>query len=151
MSLHQQLHTEMKDALKAREALRLSVLRGILSACTNENVTQKRKPDEELSDEEVLAVISRQAKQRKDSIEQFEKGDRQDLADKEKEELVILDSYLPDMMSLDEIRPLAEEKKTELGITDVSQKGQLMGALMKDLKGRADGNDVKKITDELLG
>ncbi|MEX0917037.1 MAG: GatB/YqeY domain-containing protein [Candidatus Paceibacterota bacterium] len=148
--MHEQLKSELKERMKARDTLRVTVIRGILSAFTNEAVTLKRKPDALLSDEEALTVIARAAKQRKDSIEQYEKGGRPELAEAEKEELQIIESYLPQMMSQDEIRPLAEKRKEELGVDDKSKAGMLMGALMKDLKGKADGTDVKAIVDELL-
>ena len=140
----------MKEAMLAKDALRLSVLRGLISAFTNQNVAERRKPDEELSDEEVLAVIGRQAKQRKDSIEQFEKGGRPELADAERAELEILETYLPIQMTKDEIREFAEKKKTELGISDQSQMNQLLGAIMKDLKGKADGNTVREVVTSLF-
>lgn len=148
--LHQQIKDEVKKAMLAREEVKLRTVRGILAAFTYELGVLKRKPDGELTDEEALAVIKRQAKQHKDSIEQFTAGGRQDLVDKEAEELKIIEAYLPQTMSQDEIRPLAEAKKAELGITDKSKAGLLMSALMKDLKGRADGGDVKAVVDQLL-
>ena len=150
MTLHKQIQDEIKEALRARNKVRLLVLRGLLSLFINELVAQKRKPHEELSDEEALKVINRAAKQRKDSIEQFTKGNRDDLVKKERAELVIIEEYLPAMIEMNDIQKLAEAKKTELGITDKAQMGQLMGALMKDLKGKADGNDVKKAVDSLF-
>jgi len=150
MALHKQIQDEIKEALRARNEVRLLVLRGFLSEFTNELVAQKRKPDEELSDTEALQVIGRAAKQRKDSIEQFTKGNRDDLVEKEKAELIIIEEYLPTMMEADEIQKLAEAKKAELGIVDKAQMGQLIGALMKDLKGKADGNTVKEVVDSLF-
>ncbi|MFC1720935.1 GatB/YqeY domain-containing protein [Patescibacteria group bacterium] len=149
--LHTQIKEDMKDAMRAKEELKLMTLRGLLSAFTNELVTQKKKPSESLDDESVLMIINRAAKQRKDAIEQFEKGGRPELAESEKAELEIIQAYLPQMMSVDEIRPIAEAKKTEMGIDDKSKAGQLMGAVMKELKGKADGGDVKKVVEELLG
>ena len=134
----------------ARDALRLSVVRGLVAAFTNELVAKQRKPTEELSDEDVLSVIRRAVKQRKDSIEQFKTGGRQDLVDSEAAELGVLEKYLPQMMSRDEIRKVAEAKKTELGITDKTKLGQFVGALMKELKGKADGTDVKTVAEELF-
>ena len=150
MSKQSDIREQMKEALLAKDALRLNVLRGLLSAFTNESVAKKRKPDEELNDEEVLNVISRQAKQRKDSIEQFEKGDRQELADAEKAELTILETYLPAQMSKEEVLEYVKKKQVELGITDKSQSIQLMGVVMKELKGRVDGNIVKDVLSILL-
>ena len=139
----------MKEAMKARDTIRLNVLRGLLSAFINEAVAKKRKPDEELSDEEVLAVIVRAVKQRKDSIEQFEKGGRTDLADAEKAELSILETYLPSQMSREEVFEYVKEKAAESDL-DSSKKNQLMGLIMKELKGRADGTVVKEAVDSLI-
>lgn len=151
MSLHQDIRTQTTEAMKARDTLRLDVLRGLLSAFTNEAVSKKRKPDEELSDEEVLNVVGRSVKQRKDSIEQFEKGGRADLVASEKAELAILETYLPTQMSRDEIISFVVAKQTELGMTDPAKKNQFMGMIMKELKGKADGTVVKEAIDSLWG
>lgn len=150
MGLHQQVKDELKVALKAREEVRLRTIRSMLTAFTNESVATGKTPQDMLDDEKVLAVIKRLAKQRKDSIEQYEAAGRNELAQVEKDELEILESYLPQMMSQDEIRPLAEAKKVELGIDDKSKMGLLMGALMKDLQGKADGGDVKAVVESLF-
>lgn len=150
MSLHQTLKEQIKDAMKAHEAVRLSVLRGLVAGCTNELVSLKRKPTDEMSDEEVLNVIRRAVKQRKDSIEQFTKGGRADLADSEKAELAILETYLPKMMSEEEVMVVAKIKMAELGNIDKSKMGMFMGTLMKELKGKADGDTVKTVVDKLL-
>src|SRR3989344_4748205 len=110
MSLHTDIKSQMIEAMKAREATKLGVIRGLLSSFTNENVSKKRKPDEELSDEEVLSVIGRAVKQRKDSIEQYEKGGLADLAESEKVELAILETYLPAQMSREEIFTYVKSK-----------------------------------------
>ena len=140
----------MVEAMKARETLRLGVIRGLLSSFTNENVAKSRKPDGELSDEEVLAVISRAVKQRKDSIDQFEKGGRKDLADAERAELTILEAYLPPQMSQDEIVAYVKAKQVELGMIDPANKNQFLGTIMKELKGKADGKIVKEAVDGLF-
>lgn len=134
----------------AKEALRLETMRGLSAAFTNELVATKRTPQEMLTDEEALKVIKRAANQRKDSIEQFEKGGRPELAEKEKAELAIIEAFLPQMMSKDEIRKIAEAKKAELGATDKSKMGVFMGTLMKELRGKADGTDVKEIVESLF-
>lgn len=144
------IRSEMITAMKAKEEIKLRVLRGLISAFTNELVLQKKKPDEKLDDESALAVIKRAVKQRLDSIEQFEKGGRNDLAEIEKGELTVLNVYLPEVMGKDEILKIAEAKKTEMGITDKSQMGQFMGAVMAELKGKADGKDVKEVIDSLF-
>ena len=150
MLLHKQIKSEIKEAMKAKETVKLEVLRGIIAAFTNELVSKKRKPDEILEDDGGLQVIGRLAKQRKDSIEQFKKGNREDLVQIEEAELKILETYLPEMMSKVEIEKIAKAKKEELGIDDEAKKGMLMGAIMKDLKGKADGGDVKQVIDHLF-
>ena len=137
-------------AMLAKDAVRLSVLRGLLSAFTNELVATKRKPQDELADAEIIAVIRRAVKQRKDSIDQFTKGGRKDLADSEEAELKILETYLPKMMSKDDVKKKVEEMKMKLGITDKSKLGQLIGASMKELNGLADGADVKEAVESLF-
>jgi uncharacterized protein YqeY len=144
------LKEQMKDAMRAKDAVRLSVIRGIMSAATNELVATGRTPADLLTEDELTAVIRRAAKQRKDSIEQFEKGGRPELAEAEKAELAILDSMLPSLMAKEEVQTLATAKAAELGLTDKSQANQLMGALMKDLKGKADGTVVKEVVDSMF-
>ncbi len=148
--LHEEIKGEIKKAMLAKDELRLTVMRGLVAAFMNEVVAQKRKPQELLSDDEALTVIKRLTKQRKDSIEQFAKGGRQDLVASEEAELKILATYLPQTMSREDIRPLAEAKIKETGAVDKSKTGMLLGALMKELKGKADGSDVKAVVEELL-
>lgn len=148
--LHNKFKEEVKESLKARDEVRTLVIRGLLAACTNELVATKRKPDEVLPDEEVLAVIRRAVKQRKDSIEQFRKGNREDLAKKEEAELQILEAYLPALMTRTAIEPLARAKAAEMGVTDKSKANMLIGALMRDLKGKADGSIVKEVVEGLF-
>lgn len=140
----------MKDAMRAKDQVRLTVIRGLMSAMTNEAVTKGKGPDGVLNDEEVLTVLTRAAKQRKDAIEQFEKGGRPELAEHEKAELAIIQTMLPAQMSKEEIEAAAKAKAAELGVADKTKANQLMGALMKDLKGRADGNDVKAVVDGMF-
>ena len=150
MSKHLDIREEIKQAMLKKDVLRLSVLRGLLSAFTNQLVATKRKPDEVLSDEEVMDVIGKQARQRKDSIVQFEKGGRSDLAEIEKNELVILEAFLPAQMTYEEVLTVVKTKISEAGPIDPTKKGQFMGTIMKDLKGIADGQMVKKAIDQLL-
>lgn len=145
-----ELKEQMKDAMRAKDATRLSVIRGLMSAMTNEAVTKGYGPDGVLSEEEVLTVVARAAKQRKDSIEQFEKGGRPELAEQEKAELAILETMLPAQMSQEEIVAAAQAKAAEMGIADKTGANQLMGALMKDLKGKADGTVVKAVVDGMF-
>lgn len=148
--LHTQLKEDTKTALKARDELRLTTLRGLLSAITNEVVAQKRKPDEILEDDGVLTVIKRAVKQRKDSIEQFEKGGRDDLAQKEKEELAILETYLPAQMSREDIEVVVTRVLETMPEVELSKMGIVVGAVMKELQGNADGALVKEIVTEKL-
>jgi uncharacterized protein len=148
--MHQNIQSQIKDALMAHDQVRLNTLRGIVTAFTNESVVLKRTPQVKLSDDEALAVLKRLAKQRKDSIAQFENGGRQDLADNEKAELKIIEEYLPAQMPEEEVRTIAEGMIEKLGIKDKSKMGQLMGAIIKETKGQADGTIVKKIVEELL-
>ncbi len=150
MSLHEQIKDEIKPAMKAHDAVRLSVVRNMISAFVNELVATGKTPQDMLNDVGVLKVIKRLSNQRKDSIEQFTAGGRPELAKSEKDELAILEKYLPIMMSLEEIAFIARAKKNELGITDKSNAGQLTGAIMKELAGKADGGDVKAVVDELF-
>ncbi len=150
MSLQTTIKDGIKDAMKNKDMTRLTVLRGLSSAFMNEAVNLGRGPQGELNDEEVIAIITREAKRRKDSITQYTEGGREDLAADEKLELAVLEEYLPTMMTLDEIRPIAAAKKAELGADDKSKLGQLVGALMKDLKGKANGDDVKAVVESLF-
>lgn len=146
----QQIRSEIGAAMKARDTIRLDTLRGAVTAFTNELVAKGRKPTEELNDAEAVVVLKRLAKQRKDSIEQFEKGGRADLVAKESAELKIIEAYLPTGASRADIERVATLKKAELGVTDISGVGKLTGAVMKEFAGTADGNEVKEIVAALF-
>ena len=145
-----ELKEQMKDAMRAKDSVRLGVIRGLISACTNEAVAKGKGPDGILDESQMLAVITRAAKQRKDSIEQFVNGGRPELAEGEKAELAVIMSMLPAQMSHDEIVAAAQAKAAELGVADKTGANRLMGVLMKDLKGKADGNDVKAVVDGMF-
>lgn len=149
MTLHEQIKGEIKEAMLAKDAVRLSVVRNIVSAFTNELVATKKMPQDLLDDESALKVIKRLVNQRKDSISQFIAGNRPELAASEQAELTILEKYLPAQMSREEIKKVAIAKKEALGF-DKSKAGQLTGAIMKELVGKADGGDVKAVVDELF-
>ena len=134
----------------AKDTVRLEVMRGLVTAFTNELVATSRTPQDMLTDEQALAVITKVSKQRKDSIDQFKGAGRQDLADGEEAELAILQTYLPQMMSKDDIKKVVEAKKAEMGITDKTKMNMLMGAVQKELKGKADGMDVKEVVEGLF-
>lgn len=150
MAIHETLKKSIPDALRAHDEVKLRTLRSLVTAMTNEVVAKKRKPEELLTDEEAVAVLKRAANQRKDSIEQFTKGDRQDLAEPEKAELALIESYLPTMMSREDIEKVAKAKMAETGVASKADAGKFTGMLMKELKGKADGADVKAVVDGLL-
>ena len=150
MTLTTTIKESIKDAMRAKDAVKLAVLRGLSAAFTNELVAQGEKPDGELSDDGALTVIMREAKKRKDAVEQFTAAGRPELAENEQAELVIIETYLPVQMTREEIEVAVAAKKAELGITDAAQKGQFVGMVMKDLKGKADGKVVQEVVNGLF-
>ena len=150
MSLQQDIKEQIKEAMKGRDEIRLAVVRGLAAAMTNELVAKGKKPTDELTDDEALAVVKRASKQRQDSISQFNAGGREDLASKEEAELKIIEEYLPAQMSREEIEKIAKAKIAELG-ADKSKMGVLIGAVVKETNGAADGALVKEVVQELLG
>jgi len=149
MTLHEQIKNNIKEAMKSGDKIRLEVMRGLVTAFTNESVAKGKTPQDMLTDEDALLVITRLSKQRKDSIEQFTKGGRMDLVEEEQKQLNILSEFLPKLMSKDEVIEFVKGKISELG-SDISKKGMIMSVLMKDLKGRADGSMVKEVVDTLF-
>lgn len=150
MSLQEQIKNNIKEAMMAKDSVRLETMRSIYSAFTNDLVAKGKKPQDILSDEEALAVITKLSKQRKDSIEQYKKGGREDLVKEEAAQLEILETFLPKMMERSEIENIVKEKISEAGEIDKTKKGMFMATLMKDLKGKADGAMVKEVVDALL-
>ncbi len=152
MSLHQTIKDQIKDALRAKDTIRLDALRGLNALAQNEMLTAGPAGGD-LPDDKILALVKRSVKQRKDSIDQFTKGNREDLVAKEKAELKILEAFLPAMMPRDEIRIVAKmriEAEKAKGSFDPKSSGKLMGVIMKELAGKADGGDVKAVMDDLL-
>jgi len=145
--LKQDLQEQLKQAMKDQNELQKSVLRMLLSAITYYEI-QKGGAGYEATNEDVMSVIDKQVKQRKDSIEQFENAGRQELADKEKEEMSLLEKYLPEQMSEDEIRSIVKETIATMGTVTIADMGKVMGAIMPQVKGKADGNVVGKIVRE---
>lgn len=146
--LYETLKNDLKDAMRAKDETRLTTIRSVISALTNELVAKKQKPTDMPDDDMVLTVVMRLAKQRKEAAEQFRAGGRPELADIEDAERAILEAYLPAQLSYDEIVAAVDAKKSALGITDKADMNKLMGALMADLKGRAGGTDVRKAIEE---
>ena len=132
MTLKERLNADMKEALKAHDADRLSTIRMVFSAVRNKEIDSRK----DLDDEGILAVLATAAKQRRESIEQYEKAGRQDLVDKEKAELEVIMSYMPRQMSRDEIEALVKEAMAESGATGPADMGKVMKVLMPKVKGR---------------
>lgn len=146
----------MVSAMKAKDDLKRDTLRGALSAFTNELVAKGRKPTEELSDADAVTVLKRLGKQRKEAAEVYTKGGRAELAEKELSELKIIESYLPQMASREDIEKVARKKMQELGIEAgspaeaLAKAGKLTGVVMKEFAGTADGNLVKEVIASLF-
>jgi uncharacterized protein YqeY len=147
MPLQQRVDSDLKEAMRAKDVTKLGVLRMLKSALKYAAIA-KSGAEAELSDAEAVQVIRKQAKQRQDSIESFEKGGRAELADKEKQELAILNIYLPQGMSPDELAKVVRETIAELGATSKAQMGAVMKALQAKVGGRADG---KTLSVEVAG
>lgn len=150
MAIKDQIMADLKQAMKDKDQDRLRVLRSLKAKLLEREISERKGGEGEISDEQTIEVLLKAAKQRKESIEQFEKGDRNDLAKSEKDELEIINSYLPEMLSEDEVRDIAREKIEELGAEDMSDMGQVMGVLMQELKGKAEGSIVSKVVKEEL-
>jgi hypothetical protein len=149
MSLQETIKNGIKDAMKNKDTVRLNVLRGLSTAFMNYSVANGGTPQTELTDEQTLNVITKEAKKRKDSIEQYTAANRPELADNEQAELVILQEFLPTLMSHEEIIPIILAKIAETNASS-AKAGMIVGMVMKELQGKADGDDVKKLVDELL-
>ena len=146
MSLSEKLIQDMKAAMKSKDSVRVGVIRMVRAELQKAEISQKSelKPDDE------LAVLSRQAKQRRESIDAYEEAGRTELAEKEKAELAVLETYLPKQMTRDEVITIAQELITNSGASNKSDMGKVMGQLMPKLKGRFPGKDVKPIVESLL-
>lgn len=146
----QKLQEELKQSMLARDKLRTSVLRMLLSALNYLEI-QKGGAGYSATEEDVLSVIQKEAKQRRDSIEEFKKAGRQELVDKETSELNILQTFLPEQMSEDEVRTIVEQTVTEVEATSIQDMGKVMGALSGKLKGKADMGIVSNLVRQKLG
>jgi hypothetical protein len=146
MPLLEQLNNDLKAAMRAREELKLSVLRMLLSAVNYAEIAQQKK----LDDGGILQVIQKEIKQRRESIEAFEKGNRPELAAKEKAEMAMLQAYVPAQMGRDEIITLVQQALAEVGAKGSGDKGKVMQKLMPQVRGKADGNEVNGIVTDLL-
>ena len=144
----EQIRSELKEAQKAQDSFKVGTLRYILSAIHNAEIEKGK--GETLTEEELVTILQKQAKQRRESIEAYEEGGRADLAEKEQKELGIIESYLPEQMGEEEIAKLVEEAISETGASGPQDMGKVMGALMPKVKGKADGSLVSRLVKENL-
>ena len=150
MTFQERLDSDLKEAMRAKDATTLGVLR-MLKSALKYTAIEKSDAEAELSDAEAVQVVRKQAKQRQDSIESFEKGGRAELAAKEKKELSILQSYLPQAMTGDELSKVVRETIAEIGATSKAQMGAVMKALQAKVAGRADGKTLSQEVTRQLG
>jgi uncharacterized protein YqeY len=148
MSLEQKLQEDMKSALKNGQKFELITLRSALAIIKDERI--RLRPERELTDEDTIRVLTSAVKKRRDSIELYKQGDRQDLVEKEENEIAILSEYLPEQLSEDEIRKVVDETIQKLNATSMNDMGKVMGPVMGQLKGKADGKTVQNIVRECL-
>jgi hypothetical protein len=147
MPLLDKINTDLKAAMRAKEELRLLVLRTLLSSVNYAEIAKQKK----LDDAGIIEVVGKEIKQRRESIEAYDKGNRPDLSDKEKAELAILQEYMPAQMSREEITAIVEKVIAEVAPKGPGDKGKVMQKLMPQVKGKADGNEVNSIVTDLLG
>jgi len=164
MNLKEKITTDIKKYQKEKRELEISVLRQLLAAILNKEKEKRAKlakekeeiteeelvKESQLTDEEIIEAVSFEAKKRKESISEFEKGGRQDLVEKEKAELEILKKYLPEQLSEEEVKNLVKEAIEKVRATSPQDMGKVMGELMPKVKGKAEGGLVSKIVKELL-
>jgi hypothetical protein len=146
----QQLKDDLKQSMLAKDSEKTSTLRMVISALGYYEI-EKGGAGYEASEEDVETILQKQAKQRRDSIEQFKAGGRDELAAKETKELELIETYLPKMMDEEEIKHLVDEAVAQTGASNASDMGKVMGALMPKVKGKADGGIVSRLVKEKLG
>lgn len=146
MSIVERLNQDMKDAMKAKDTLKLSVIRMLKASLKNEEISKGRP----LSEDEELHVLTRELKQRRDSLAEFEKAGREDLIEKTRAEIEIVKSYLPAELSEDELRAIIREAIERVGASSKRDMGKVMSEVMPKVKGRADGKRVNQLVSEML-
>ena len=145
-TLAETIRADMTAAMRARDSARRDTLRLLIAALDNARIAAGH----DLSDEEAVVALQREARQRRDSIEEYRKGSRDDLADREQDELAIIGSYLPEEFSEDELRTILDEVVTEVGASGPGDLGKVMGPLMARVRGRADGRRANELVRERL-
>lgn len=147
MGLKEKLLSDMKGALKARDTLRLNTIRGLISEVKYREIDLHH----ELGDDQIIPIISTQIKKRKEAAALFDKGGRADLRDKENEEMAVLQEYLPEQVSGEDLRRRVQEVIAELGVVEMKDLGKVMKTLVPEFKGRADNSQIKNLVTEFLG
>jgi uncharacterized protein YqeY len=150
MALKDQIMADLKQAMKDKDQDKLKVLRSLKAKLLEREISERKEGEATLSDEQTIEVLMKAAKQRKESIEQFGEGGREDLVASEEAELEIINSYLPKMLSEEEVRDVAREKIEALGAENMADMGKVMGVMMQELKGKAEGSLVSKVVKEEL-
>lgn len=148
--LKEQLSKDLKDAMRGREEVRLRTIRSLRAALVEREIELRQGGKAELTEDQEIEVVQKQAKQRRDSIAQYAKADRADLKQKEEEELSIIEGYLPRQLEDDEIRDILREIIADTGAGSPGEIGKVMGAAMSRVRGRADGRRVQQLASELL-
>ena len=150
-SILDRVKQDLTDAMKAQDDVRRRALRSLRAALANKEIAKRRAgADSSLEGQEELAVVQKQVKQRRDSIEQYEEADRDDLAQKEREEIEVLEDYLPDRLSDEELAERLDAIIDDVGATSMADMGPVMGRAMDELRGRVDGNRVREMVQDRL-
>jgi uncharacterized protein YqeY len=150
MSLKERIGEDIKTAMKAKDKIRLETVRGIKKAILEKEVALRPQGQDSLTEEQEIEILAQLAKQRRDSIEQFSNAGRDDLADKERQELAILETYLPEQIDDSELESIIDEIITSIGATSPKDLGKVMGVAMKQLKGKADGKKIQALVKSKL-
>ncbi|MGF1588804.1 MAG: GatB/YqeY domain-containing protein [Pleurocapsa sp.] len=150
MSLKDQIGEDIKTAMKAKDKVRLQTVRSIKKAILDKEVELRPKGQDSLTPEQEIELLSQQAKQRRDSIEQFNNAGREDLADKESQELAIIETYLPEQVSDRELETIIDDLIATSGAATIKDLGKVMGPAMKQLKGKADGKKIQAMVKSKL-
>ncbi|AFS69933.1 MULTISPECIES: GatB/YqeY domain-containing protein [Exiguobacterium] len=147
MSLQERLTVDMKEAMRAREKDRLTTIRMVKSSLQNEAIKLGKQ---ELTDEEELTILSREMKQRNDSLREFERADRHDLVEKIQAEIIVLEAYMPKQLSEEEVQEIIDAAIAKTGASAPSDMGKVMGIVMPQLKGKADGALINRLVKQQL-
>ncbi len=150
MDIKDRILNDLKEAMKSKDAEKTLLLRSLKAKILEKEISERKGGESVLNNDQIIEVLMKAAKQRKESIEQFQQGNRQELADKEKRELALIETYLPEMMSEDEIRSEVQKQIHSMNASGMQDMGKVMGALMGKLKGKAEGSMISKIVKEEL-